>query len=92
VTPATPPLTRTKSGVLRNAVMISLGGLAFGLIAAVLAQKLDPHVYIAEDVERTLGFAPMAQLPDFNEVSEGVAEEYVLRLASAVEHGASRAI
>ena len=87
VTPATPPLTRTKSGVLRNAVMISLGGLAFGLIAAVLAQKLDPHVYIAEDVERTLGFAPMAQLPDFNEVSEGVAEEYVLRLASAVEHG-----
>jgi len=53
----------------------------------VLAQKLDPKVYIAADVEQVLGFAPLAQLPDFNEVSEGVAEEYVLRLASAVEHG-----
>jgi capsular polysaccharide biosynthesis protein len=87
VTPATPPLTRTKSGVMRNAIGIVLAGLGFGLIAAVLAQKLDPKVYIAADVEQVLGFAPLAQLPDFNEVTEGVAEEYVLRLASAVEHG-----
>jgi len=87
VTPATPPLTRAKTGVLRNGLGIVLAGLAFGIIAAVLAQKFDSHVYIAADVEQVLGFAPLAQLPDFNEVSEGVAEEYVLRLASAVEHG-----
>ena len=28
----------------------------------------------------------MAQLPDFAEVSDGVAEEYLLRLASSIEH------
>jgi hypothetical protein len=31
-------------------------GWGFGLIAAVLAQKLDPKVYIAADVEQVLGF------------------------------------
>jgi uncharacterized protein involved in exopolysaccharide biosynthesis len=87
VTPAAPPLGRTKSGVLRNAALIALAGLFFGIVAAVCAHKLDPRVYIAADVERGLGFAPLAQLPDFNEVSIGAAEEYMLRLASAIEHG-----
>ena len=34
-----------------------------------------------------LGFAPLAQLPDFRDVSDSVAEEYLLRLASSIEHG-----
>ena len=87
VTPAVPPLGRTKSGVLRNAVLIALAGLFFGILAAVLAHKSDPRIYIAADVEQVLGFAPLAQLPDFKEVSAGAAEEYMLRLASAIEHG-----
>ena len=87
VTPAVAPLTRGKSGVLRNTCMIALAGLYFGLLAAVLVHKVDPKIYIAADVERVLGFAPLVQLPNFNEVSEGVAEEYMLRLASAIEHG-----
>ena len=33
-----------------------------------------------------LGFAPMAVLPDFDEVSEEVAAEHLLRLSSAIEH------
>ena len=37
-------------------------------------------------MERILGFAPMGMLPDFHEVSSGVSEEYMLRLAAAVEH------
>jgi len=86
VTAAEPPLTRTKSGVVRNTFVICFGGVLLGILAAVVAQKLDPKIYIAKDVELILGFPPMAQLPDFDEVSEGVAEEYLLRLSSSIEH------
>jgi uncharacterized protein involved in exopolysaccharide biosynthesis len=86
-TAALPPLGRTKSGVLRNAALIAFAGLLLGVLAAVLANKIDPRIYIAADVERLLGFAPLALLPNFNEVSSGAAEEYMLRLASAIEHG-----
>jgi len=86
VTPAVPPLYRSKSGVFRNAVLIGIAGLFFSVIAAVVAQKLDPRLYTSSDVERILGFAPLAQLPAFNEVTEATAEEYLLRLASAIEH------
>ena len=87
VSPAVPPLSRSKSGVLRNAVLILFAGLFFGVLAAVCAHKLDPKIYIGADVERALGFQPLAQLPDFSEVSAGTADEYMLRLASAIEHG-----
>jgi uncharacterized protein involved in exopolysaccharide biosynthesis len=87
VTPAVPPLGRTKSGVLRNAVLIAFAGLFFGILAAVLTHKIDPRIYTAADVEQVLGFAPLAQLPNFTEVSSGAAEEYMLRVASAIEHG-----
>jgi capsular polysaccharide biosynthesis protein len=86
VTQALAPLGRTKSGVVRNAVLIVFAGLFFGILAAVAAHKLDPKVYIARDVELILGYPPMTQLPDFSEVSDGVAEEYLLRLASSIEH------
>ena len=86
VTPAVAPLTRTKSGVLRNALMIVFAGLVFGVLAAIVAHRMDPRVYTGAEVERVLGYRAMAVLPDFNEVSSGVAEEYLLRLASALEH------
>lgn len=86
VTPAVAPLYRSKSGVFRNAVLIGIAGLFFAVIAAVVAQKMDPRLYTSSDVERILGFAPLAQLPAFDEVSETTAEEYLLRLASAIEH------
>jgi hypothetical protein len=86
VTQAVAPLGRTKSGVLRNSVLLLWAGLFSGVLAAVTAHKLDPRVYIAKDVEWVLGFPPTAQLPDFSEVSDGVAEEHLLRLASSIEH------
>ena len=58
---------------------IVFAGLMFGILAAVVSHKMDPKVYIAADVEQVLGFAPLAQLPDFDEVSDGVAEEHLLR-------------
>jgi Mrp family chromosome partitioning ATPase/uncharacterized protein involved in exopolysaccharide biosynthesis len=87
VTPAVPPPGLTKSDVLRNALFIAVAGLFLGVLAAVCVHKVDPRVYISADVERVLGFAPLAQLPDFSEVSDGAAEEYTLRLALAIEQG-----
>jgi capsular polysaccharide biosynthesis protein/Mrp family chromosome partitioning ATPase len=84
---AVAPLHPLISGVARNAALIVLAGLLLAILAAVCAHKMDPRIYIAADVERVLGFALMAQLPDFVEVSDGVAEEYLLRLAAAIEYG-----
>lgn len=83
---AVPPLGASRDLVLRNAIVILLGGLLLGWGAALLAHNLDQRIYIAADVERVLGFTPMAQLPDFDEVGSGVEEEYLLRLAAALEH------
>jgi uncharacterized protein involved in exopolysaccharide biosynthesis len=83
---AVAPLYPTTSGIMRQALMTILAGVFFGLLAAVAAHKLDPRVYIATDVERVLGFAPMAMLPDFTEVSDRVVEEHMLRLAAGIEY------
>ncbi len=74
------------SGVVRNALVLFLGFVFLGLAAAVIAQKMDPKIYIAGDLEQLLGFAPMAQLPDFLEVSGEVADEQLLRLAAGIEY------
>ena len=84
--PAMAPLHPSTDRLMRNLFIILLGTLLLAAAAAVAAQKLDPRVYIATDIERVLGFSPMAQLPDFHEVSGGVGEEYMLRLAAAIEH------
>ena len=84
--PAVAPLGASRDLLYRKALVILLGGLLLGWGAAILAHNLDPRIYIAKDVERVLGFVPMAQLPDFAEVGPGVEEEYLLRLAAALEH------
>ena len=83
---AVPPLHPTITGILKKALPLVLGGLLLGLLAAAVANYLDPKVYIGADIERVLGFAPMAVLPDFDEVSGDVAAEHLLRLSSAIEH------
>jgi succinoglycan biosynthesis transport protein ExoP len=83
---ATPPLSADHAKTFRNGFIVIVLGLVLGLGAALLAHNVDPHIYVAKDVEQILGFAPMAMLPDFREVSSGVADEYMLRLAAAVEH------
>ena len=83
---ATPPLDRDHAKMFRNGLIVIILGLVLGLGAALLAHNMDPRIYVAKDVERILGFAPMAMLPDFQEVGSGVSDEYMLRLAAAVEH------
>jgi len=80
------PLHTSSSGRTRIALALMLMGVLFGISAAVVANKLDQKIYIPADVEQVLGFPPLGLLPDFAEVSESVAEEFVLRLAAAVDH------
>jgi succinoglycan biosynthesis transport protein ExoP len=89
-TAALPPIHPAEKGAIRNALVLLFGLLFLGMVAAVAAHKLDPRLYVASDVEQVLGFAPMAQLPDFGEVSEGVADEHLLRLSSVLEHARRR--
>jgi len=72
------------SSVFRNAIVLLLSFIFLGAAVAVIAHKVDPRIYVASDVEHLLGIAPMAQLPDFSEVSDEVAEEQFLRLASGI--------
>ena len=83
---AVPPLYPTVTGLLRQTLILLIAGVVFGLVAAVAVHKMDPRVYIAEDVDRILGFAPMAVLPDFAQVSDGVVDEHMLRLAAGIEY------
>ena len=84
--PAIAPVHADRRKVYRNGLAVLLIGIVLALAGALIAHNLDPRIYVAADVERVLGFAPMALLPDLYEVGTGVAEEYMLRLAAAVEH------
>jgi uncharacterized protein involved in exopolysaccharide biosynthesis/Mrp family chromosome partitioning ATPase len=82
---ATPPTHPTISGILRKTLPMALGGLFLAILAALIANNLDPRVYIVSDIEQVLGFAPMAVLPDFTEVSDEVAAEHLLRISAVIE-------
>lgn len=88
---AVPPAHPSEGGVIRNAFILLFGFVMLGLAAAVAAHKMDQRVYVASDVEQLLGYAPMAQLPDFDEVSDEVAEAHLLRLASSIEYACKNA-
>ena len=83
---ATAPSHPDESTVISNAVVLLLVFVFLGLVAAIAAHKIDPRVCVASDVENLLGVAPMAQLPDFDEVSEEVADFHLLRLAGALDY------
>jgi len=79
------PWYSADSEVFRNAIVLLLSFIFLGTAVAVIAHKVDPRIHAASDVEHLLGFAPMAQLPDFSEVSNEVAQEHFLRLASGID-------
>ncbi len=84
------PLHPADSGPIRSALFVLLGLISLAAVTAGIARKRNRRVYIASDVEHVLGFAPMAQLPDFAEVPEEVTEEYLLQLAAKIESVSKR--
>lgn len=87
LTAAVTPWYSVDSGVIRNALVLLLSFVFLGAAIAIIAHRADPRVYIPSHVEQLLGFPPMAQLPDFSEVADEIAEEHFMRLASGIDLG-----
>jgi uncharacterized protein involved in exopolysaccharide biosynthesis len=81
-TPPTGPQPSKKILILALALPIAV---FFGVFAALIKQKLDPHIYIGGDVDHVLHFPPMAVLPDAGEVGNKVAEEFLFRLVAGLD-------
>jgi hypothetical protein len=60
-------------------------GIIFGMLSAWVKHKLDPKIYIGEDVEKVLGFPPMAVLPASDEVDSRVLDEFMLRFVGGMD-------
>jgi hypothetical protein len=76
------PATGRRQIILLAALPLAL---FCGAIAAVLAQKLDPRVYIAEDLASALNFPPMVVLPHPEDVDASLMQDYILRLVAAID-------
>ncbi len=72
------------TSLILNSSVIVLAAAALGMAAAVVARNLDPRVYVASDVQHLLGIAPLAQLPDFSEVSEESGQDQLAVLAKEI--------
>ena len=64
-------------------------GVLFGVAAAFLRHKLDPKVYIGEEVASALSFPPMAVLPSIKQIDSDVFDEFMLRLVAGVDQAHS---
>jgi polysaccharide biosynthesis transport protein len=84
--PAMTPLGPEKSKVRILLLAIFPVSLIAGILAAIVLDLLDPHIYTASDVEGLLGFAPIGMLFDDREVTQVVFDECALRLAAGVDH------
>ena len=82
---AVPPLHADASKSLKYGAAILSVFMLLGLGIAVLANGLDPHVYIAGDIEQLLGAAPLVVIPDAEEVSGHLYRQFALRVAAALE-------
>jgi uncharacterized protein involved in exopolysaccharide biosynthesis len=80
--PPSKPKSSKKNFIIGGAIPI---GILMGLLAAALRMKMDPKVYIAEDVSRVLDFKPMAVLPHHRDVKASVVDEFMLRLVAGVD-------
>lgn len=89
--PAQTPLgpEKTKSRTLLIAIFPI--AIVMGVVAAILLDLFDPHIYTGADVEGVLGFAPLGTLFDDREVTQVIFDEGALRLAAGVDHAARQA-
>jgi uncharacterized protein involved in exopolysaccharide biosynthesis/Mrp family chromosome partitioning ATPase len=84
--PAMPPLGPNPSKKKKMLPLLLPLSLIMGLIAAILTDLLDPHVYNGSDLEGVLGFAPIGMLLNDGDVTQRIFDECVLRLAAGIDH------
>ncbi len=69
--------------LLSPVVVIFFGFL--GLAAAVVRNRMDPLIYVAQDVEQEIGARPLVVIPDADEVSSRFVEQAALRAVAALQ-------
>jgi hypothetical protein len=84
--PALVPLMPGKNRTLLYALGAVLFSILAGIVAALLADALDPYVYTSADVEHVIGFPPIGVLLDHDNFSSEASGQYLLRLAGGIQH------
>jgi uncharacterized protein involved in exopolysaccharide biosynthesis len=82
-------------GPVKRKTAMAYGALLFaclvsGVMAAFMADKLDPHIYTSLDVRRLVGFPPIGLLLNRTEFSPELQKEYFLRLAGGLDQAHRR--
>jgi succinoglycan biosynthesis transport protein ExoP len=78
------PLEPSSGGRKKLFIFVLIAALGLGLLAPVGVDVLDPRLQSPADVERVLGFAPIAWLMDKRDAGPEFAREQVLRLANRI--------
>ena len=89
--PAMVPLMPGRNRTLLYALGALLFSLAAGIVAALLADGLDPYVYTSADVEHVIGFPPIGVLLDHDDFTSEASGQYLLRLAGGIQHARNSA-
>lgn len=87
---AVPPFTSVPD---KNKKLLQLGFLSscfFGVAAACLMNLFDPRIHKAADVTRVVGFEVMGILLDHHDFNKKFSDEYIFRLAGALEDAVRR--
>ena len=72
------------AGAIVIAALTVFVSASLGAACAVIAHNLDQRIYIGSDIEHFLGVEPLAELPDFAEVSSASAQEHLAALARGI--------
>jgi Mrp family chromosome partitioning ATPase len=85
------PLTPGKNRTILYALGALIISLLAGIVAALLADAIDPYVYTSRDVEQVIGFPPIGVLLDHDDFSSEASGQYLLRLAGGIQHARNTA-
>ena len=88
---ATPPMEAVPKHAVLFMVCLGIGSIVAAILAAFLANLLDPHVYTAGDIRQLLGFSPIGLLLHEDDFSSTMRSEYLLRLAAGIDQAHRRA-
>ena len=79
---AVAPIKPDTSKTLLEAVALVIFFAALGIGAAVVRNRLDPLIYVSEDMEEVTGAKPLVVMADDAEVSERFQEQTMLRVVA----------
>ena len=90
-TKALTPSSPEHGGLPLYALALVLISLAGASAVAIGIDLFDSRIYLAEDIERVVGFHPIGILLDTDEFSEEAAKDYYFRLAAGIDNAVRNA-